>query len=86
MSHLGALASDCSKKHSFGFLYLEHVFPQTRSVVSGWVNLFPDEDKRESSAHRLGNLVPLQVCRTPSLPISALPPRKTSPSRGRARS
>jgi len=44
---LEALKSDGSKKQEFSNVSIEHILPQTPSVESGWLDIFPDTEKRE---------------------------------------
>lgn len=63
---LEALKSDGSKKQEFSNVSIEHILPQTPSVESGWLDIFPDTEKREEWAQRLANLVPLHIRKNPA--------------------
>ncbi|KAB2680020.1 DUF262 domain-containing protein [Brucella tritici] len=63
---LEALKSDGSKKQEFSYVSIEHILPQTPSVESGWLDIFPDTVKREEWTQRLANLVPLHIRKNPA--------------------
>lgn len=63
---LEALMSDGAKKQEFSNVSIEHILPQTPSVESGWLDIFPDTEKREDWTQRLANLVPLHIRKNPA--------------------
>jgi uncharacterized protein with ParB-like and HNH nuclease domain len=54
---LDALLSGGEAHYNLPVISIEHVLPQTPSGSSEWLVNFPDETKRASLVHRLGNLV-----------------------------
>lgn len=63
---LEALKSDGSKRQEFSHVSIEHILPQTPSVESGWLDIFPDTENREEWTQRLANLVPLHIRKNPA--------------------
>ena len=63
---LEALKSDGSKKQEFTNVSIEHILPQTPSVESGWLDIFPDTEERQEWTQRLANLVPLHIRKNPA--------------------
>lgn len=63
---LEALKSDGSKKQEFTNVSIEHILPQTPSIESGWLDIFPDTELREDWTQRLANLVPLHIRKNPA--------------------
>ncbi len=63
---LEALKSDGSKRQEFSHVSIEHILPQTPSIESGWLDIFPDTEKREDWTQRLANLVPLHIRKNPA--------------------
>ncbi len=54
---LDALLSDGEAKYNLEVVSIEHVLPQTPAADSEWCSNFPDPTQRETTVHRLGNLV-----------------------------
>ena len=48
---------DGTASYNYPIISIEHVLPQTPASGSEWLKLFPDEEKRQMFANRLGNLV-----------------------------
>ncbi|QWK81274.1 DUF262 domain-containing protein [Ochrobactrum sp. BTU1] len=63
---LEALRSDGSKRQEYSHVSIEHILPQTPSVESGWMDIFPDAQLREDWTQRLANLVPLHIRKNPA--------------------
>lgn len=54
---LDALLSDGEAKYDLDVVSIEHVLPQTPEADSEWCSNFPEPAQRETTVHRLGNLV-----------------------------
>lgn len=62
---LETLMSDGAKKQEFSNVSIEHILPQNPSAQSGWLDIFPDKELRETWTQRLANLVPLHIRKNP---------------------
>ncbi|MEP4921969.1 MAG: DUF262 domain-containing HNH endonuclease family protein [Roseibium sp.] len=66
MLRLDSFISDGGAIYDPKILTIEHVLPQTVTEDSEWAELWPDEEKRASWVHRIGNLLPLNKRRNSS--------------------
>lgn len=66
MLRLDSFISDGGAIYDPKILTIEHVLPQTVTDDSEWAELWPDEEKRVSWVHRIGNLLPLNKRRNSS--------------------
>lgn len=75
---LDSILSDNSAKYNHKVITVEHVLPQTPEYSSEWVNWIPDEEKRRSLVHRLGNLALLSRAKNSSAKNYELDKKKNS--------
>jgi hypothetical protein len=75
---LDSILSDGSAKYDHKVITVEHVFPQNPESTSQWVAWIPDEEKRRSLVHRLGNLALLSRAKNSSARNYELEKKKNS--------
>jgi len=75
---LDSILSDSSAKYNHKVITVEHVLPQTPESSSEWINWIPDEEKRRSLVHRLGNLALLSRAKNSSAKNYELDKKKNS--------
>ncbi|MCI5207971.1 MAG: DUF262 domain-containing protein [Candidatus Electrothrix sp. ATG2] len=63
---LDSILSDGTAKYNHKVITVEHVFPQNPAPESTWIQWIPDEDKRKSLVHKIGNLVLLSRAKNSS--------------------
>ena len=75
---LDSILSDSSAKYDHKVITVEHVLPQNPEASSEWVAWIPDEEKRRSLVHRLGNLALLSRAKNSSAKNYELDKKKNS--------
>lgn len=75
---LDSILSDSSAKYDHKVITVEHVLPQTPEASSEWIAWIPDEEKRRSLVHRLGNLALLSRAKNSSAKNYELDKKKKS--------
>ncbi len=75
---LDSILSDSSAKYDHRVITVEHVLPQNPESSSEWVAWIPDEEKRRSLVHRLGNLALLSRAKNSSAKNYELEKKKNS--------
>lgn len=75
---LDSILSDSSAKYNHKVITVEHVLPQNPEESSEWVAWIPDEEKRRSLVHRLGNLALLSRAKNSSAKNYELDKKKKS--------
>lgn len=75
---LDSILSDSTAKYDHKIITVEHVLPQNPEASSKWVDWIPDEEKRRSLVHRLGNLALLSRAKNSSAKNYELDKKKKS--------
>lgn len=75
---LDSILSDSSAKYDHKVITVEHVLPQNPDNSSEWVKWIPNEEKRRSLVHRLGNLALLSRAKNSSAKNYDLEKKKNS--------
>ncbi len=75
---LDSILSDGSAKYDHKLITVEHVLPQNPEPLSEWVSWIPDEEKRRSLVHKLGNLALLSRAKNSSASNYELEKKKKS--------
>ncbi len=75
---LDSILSDSSAKYDHKVITVEHVLPQNPEPSSKWVDWIPDEEKRRSLVHKLGNLALLSRVKNSSASNYELEKKKNS--------
>ncbi len=75
---LDSILSDGSAKYDHKIITVEHVLPQNPELSSKWAEWIPDEEKRRSLVHKLGNLALLSRAKNSSASNYELERKKNS--------